>query len=176
MIDVMKSEPEILIRFDLLRKQYHRGIITFLAQDSSLKREDREDIAQEVLIKIYRNMDKLDSQKSPGPWIYTISRRTLIDFKKRRENTPKLSEFNEENYFTGNLNNPENQYEKKEELEKLHRIMKDFSTRSRQLLYLTYWEGLTNRETGKAMEMPAGTVKYELFRLRKAIRRLWSEE
>lgn len=39
MIDVMKNEPEILTRFDVLRKQYHRGILTFPAQDSSLKPE-----------------------------------------------------------------------------------------------------------------------------------------
>jgi len=162
--------------FEKIRNKYHRGILSFLTQDSTLKREDREDLAQEVLIKIYRNMDSFDREKSPGPWVYTICRRTLTDFKRKKENQIALCEFQEEAHFILSPSGPQEQLEKKEDLEKLHRILRHLPSPSRQILFLVYWEGMTCRETGRIMGIPAGTVKYKLFAMRKTIRSLWNEE
>lgn len=175
MVELKEIKSEHLELFEKIRLKYHRGILTFLLQDKSLKREDREDIAQEVLIKIYRNIHSLDGNRDPGPWIYTISRRCAIDFKKNKVTKIQLCEFDESSSPPSKLSGPEENLLERDELARLDVIMKGFSLRSRQLLFLTYWEGMTSKQVGEAMGMPTGTVKYELHRLRKKIRRLWDE-
>lgn len=175
MVELKEIQSEQLEQFEKIRVKYHRGILTFLAQDSTLKIEDREDIAQEVLINIYRNIHKLDSSRNPAPWIYTISRRCAIDFKRNREKRIRLCEFDETAAPPSPLSGPEDSLMAKEEMVKLGRIMDGLSPRSRRILFLVYWEGMTCRQVGKALAMPSGTVKYELHRLRKKIRSLWDE-
>jgi len=46
---------------------------------------DVEDILQNVFIKIYKSIDKLEKQEAIKPWIYTITKNTIIDFYKKKK-------------------------------------------------------------------------------------------
>lgn len=174
-MELKELKTERTIDFDLIREKYHRGILTFLAQDKTLKKEDREDITQEIFIKIYRNLDKMDPAKDPGPWVYTISRRTAIDFKRSREKRIRHCEFDELASPPSTMKSPEESLMEQIDISRLDEIMNDLPLRSRRLLFLIYWEEMSCRQTGEILGMPTGTVKYELHRLRKKIRRQWHE-
>jgi RNA polymerase sigma-70 factor (ECF subfamily) len=45
-----------------------------------------EDIRQDVLIKIYQKLSSIKERKKLRPWIYSITRNTIIDFYRKQEN------------------------------------------------------------------------------------------
>jgi RNA polymerase sigma-70 factor (ECF subfamily) len=51
--------------------------------------EDRDDLVQDVLMRIHRGLPSLKSRGAPGPWIYGIAHNAVIDhWRKRRRATP----------------------------------------------------------------------------------------
>jgi RNA polymerase sigma-70 factor (ECF subfamily) len=59
--------------------------------------EDRHDLHQEILLKIWKNLDSFNGTSSPGTWVYRLAVNTSIDFVRavrthRRALTPKSVE------------------------------------------------------------------------------------
>lgn len=55
--------------------------------------QEREDIASDVFLKIYANLDNYDENKaSLSTWIYTITKNTVIDYYRSRKNHEVLTE------------------------------------------------------------------------------------
>ncbi len=45
-----------------------------------------EDASQEVFIKLWKNLQKFDSNKEFRPWLYQIAKNTCLDFLKKKQN------------------------------------------------------------------------------------------
>jgi RNA polymerase sigma-70 factor (ECF subfamily) len=46
--------------------------------------EDRDDLVQEVLLRVHRGLGGLKGQTAPGPWIYSIAHNAIIDHWRKR--------------------------------------------------------------------------------------------
>ena len=46
------------------------------------------DISQEVFVKVWKNLKKFDQSKSFKTWIFTIAKRTAIDWMKKKQELP----------------------------------------------------------------------------------------
>jgi RNA polymerase sigma-70 factor (ECF subfamily) len=46
--------------------------------------EDRDDLVQDVLLRIHRGLASLKAQASPGPWIYGIAHNAIVDHWRKR--------------------------------------------------------------------------------------------
>ena len=60
-------------------------------------RYDAEDILQEVLIKIYNNIDKLKNTSKMHAWIFRIAKNTIIDYYRGKHSDKKFNEYIENN-------------------------------------------------------------------------------
>lgn len=49
---------------------------------------DAEDILQDVFIKIYQNVDKLEDHSKLKSWLYRITKNTIIDFYRKNKDLP----------------------------------------------------------------------------------------
>ena len=47
-------------------------------------RSEAEDAAQEVFVKVWRNLDRFDHRQNFKPWLFAIARNTCLDFLKKR--------------------------------------------------------------------------------------------
>jgi DNA-directed RNA polymerase specialized sigma24 family protein len=47
--------------------------------------DDRDDLVQDVLLRIHRGLPSLRAQTSPGPWIYGIARNAVVDHGARKD-------------------------------------------------------------------------------------------
>lgn len=55
--------------------------------------EDRDDLVQDVMLRIHRNLNALKAQDKPGPWIYGIARNVVIDhWRKKRLTTLEIDD------------------------------------------------------------------------------------
>ena len=50
--------------------------------------DDTSDIVQEVFVKVWRNFGRFDQSKSFRTWIFTIAKRTAIDWLKKKSALP----------------------------------------------------------------------------------------
>lgn len=46
--------------------------------------EDRDDLVQEVLLRVHRGLTSLKNQTSPGPWIFGIAHNVVVDHWRKR--------------------------------------------------------------------------------------------
>lgn len=61
----------------------------------SLSPQDREDLCQEILIKVYKAIDKFDNTKCKlSTYIITISKNALLDFSKRAKASKRIQKNN----------------------------------------------------------------------------------
>jgi len=127
--------------------------------------ETASDVLQEVFITIWQNIDKYDATKGRlFTWMLRLTRNAAIN--KTRSKVYKSQQKNDDisNYVSviehnGTEQPSINQIGLRTQV---HRLREDY----KNVLELSYFEGFTQEEISKALNVPLGTVK---TRLRNAI-------
>lgn len=122
-------------------------------------RELSNDILQEVFVKIFRQMESYDSDKGRlFTWMMNIARNASIDAlrSKNYQQSQLKRELTENVYETGGSTQTNTD---KIGLRKIVNKLKD---EYRVLIELSYFEGFTQDEISKMLEIPLGTVKTRL--------------
>jgi len=150
----------------------------FIKSDYSLSREDREDIIQDIMEKIYKSLDRYNPLYSPSTWIYTIARRTLKDRKRQKgrnavrdrddptdwESIPSLAE------------TPESALMRREDLLRIRQFIASQDQKDRQILFLTCYEEMSGRRAAKTLNIPAGTARDRIRIMKNQLEDIWNEE
>jgi RNA polymerase sigma-70 factor (ECF subfamily) len=138
-----------------------------------------EDLTQEIFLKVWRGIKKYDAGKSFKTWIFTIARRTLIDyFRKKKIATVAVinGEEGAEDVFDALISDELSVLERiqKQELEKeLEEQLLKLPPEDRMLLLLYYGQKITFAEIAAMNQESLDTVKSRhrraLIKLRKLI-------
>lgn len=124
-----------------------------------------EDIAQEVFVKVWRNLKKFDHTKSFKTWIFAIAKNTALDFLKKKKAVPFSAFDNKEgeNIITETLADPAplppELFARKELAQMLERAIASLAPKYREVLLLRYQEHLAFREIADVLHEPLDTVK-----------------
>lgn len=163
------SDPDLVVKaasgdeeaFRLLYRRYAgkvRSTLFRLGGSSHLN-----DLAQEVFVKVWRNLPKLKEAQTFSAWIYRITINVAQDALRERGRYP-LSVLPDESVDGQDLaKNVE-----ETELVKLVLLNLDFAHRT--VLVLHEMEGWTEQEIAEALDIPQGTVKSRLFHARAKAR------
>lgn len=136
-----------------------------------------EDVAQDVLVSIWRSAARFDSGRgSAMSWVMTLTHRRAVDCvrseqaaadreeRARRGDSPPFDEVTE--VVADRL-----------EVEQLHRCLEALSELQSEALQLSYYKGYTYREAAKLLSVPLGTIKSRmrdgLIRLRDCLGVEW---
>ena len=137
--------------------------------------EDREDICQDVFLKVYQNLSSFRFKSSLGTWIGRIAYNASINFLQKKRSvvlSELVSEEDETDYFASDAESPEEMIIKKDDAARLRQAIDQLAEMQRTILLLFYHEELNLEEIGHITEMPVNTVKSHLFRARKALREI----
>ncbi len=134
-----------------------------------------EDLAAEVFIKVYKNIDKANlSKETIGPWIYRIARNTLIDHY--RKEVKKSEEISMDRYFEtrGGDKFMNSIYDRSDPQrvadgldfnnEKLLDSLNSLPALQRQVILLRYVEEMDYRSIGMIMNRSENSVRAIKFR------------
>lgn len=115
---------------------------------------DAEDLVSKIFIKILEKYESFDETKaSISTWIYTITNNTVIDFYR---GTKTFAEMDESfSYVESGFDD----IYKKESLEELAIALEKLDQRSRDLIILHYYSGLTLKDVASRMSMSYANVK-----------------
>lgn len=120
--------------------------------------EEAEDILQNVFIKIWNNFSSYNKDKGRlYTWMLNITRNTAIDYTRS-----KHSKINSRKQTSDNIENEINQqhfntvnYDDAE----LKNLLSELKAEHQTIIELAYYEGYTQEEISKKLNLPLGTVK-----------------
>jgi RNA polymerase sigma-70 factor (ECF subfamily) len=109
------------------------------------------DATQQTFIKAWRAASTYDPDRSFGPWIYAIARRTAIDLYRKRSRVLVSDQVDVAHFPTG-LETVWEVFEVRSALDRL-------PDEERQVVRMSHFEGLTHVEIAERLDIPVGTVK-----------------
>jgi RNA polymerase sigma-70 factor (ECF subfamily) len=133
---------------------------------------DAEEVIEEVFLKIWQNAGSYDgSRGSVMAWLTTITRRQAIDRTRSKQYRSRMKEVDleagavdgdGEAMVGADADTTSSGAEAREVAEAIDRL----GDSHRQLIRLSYFEGLSHSMIAESLDMPLGTVK---TRLREAV-------
>src|ERR1700727_2262431 len=79
------TTPELQEQFQSLVEE-HKKILYKVCNSYCRNRDDRDDLAQEIIVQLWRSFEKFDERVRFSTWMYRIALNVAISFY-RRENT-----------------------------------------------------------------------------------------
>ena len=169
---ISKGAPTI----EELYKLYYKLVLNFIMQMLH-NIEVAEELTNDTFIKAMQNMDKYFSNKSQiTTWLHTISRNLVIDFYRKDESDKviNVSNFVDEsgNEFMQieDTNNKNESLENKELLEAVHKAMASLKPKYQKIAQMFFIEDQPYPEIAEALQMPIGSVKGTIFRIKAMLR------
>lgn len=154
------------------------GIIYHMIKNQN----DVEDLAQEVFIKVYKNLSKFKGDSSLYTWIYKITVNLCLDEVKKRKNIIYLDEKLEvedgelERELPSLDKTQVELYEEKELKEKLHKCIGKLPEKQRVMIVLRDIKGFSYEEISEITSVKLGTVKSQINRARLKLKELLDKE
>ncbi|HET9400136.1 MAG TPA: sigma-70 family RNA polymerase sigma factor [Candidatus Acidoferrales bacterium] len=141
------------------------------------RREDIEDVAQQVFVKAYFSLKRFDLRSAFGTWLYKIAVNECWDYLRKKkvrrlvyeadlseEQTRHLASASEQSLGEGR---PREDSEKRtEQRELIERLLAELDEQDRLMLIMKEVEGFSVEEIGQILGINVNTVKVRLFRAR----------
>ena len=137
-------------------------------------REEALDMVQEIFVRAWRHVDVVWAlpEERHSAWLFACARRLAVDHYRHRaavrqvEPVLRAAE-------TGSTRDAAPLEAALERVETLHHIdvgIRNLPAPEREALCLVVLGGMTSREVGEALGVPASTVRYHLLRARRRLR------
>jgi RNA polymerase sigma factor (sigma-70 family) len=129
---------------------------------------DAEDVAQEALLKAYRNFERLREPARFRGWLVRIAFRVALDrWREAKRREKRETQEDPEQRASGPT--VEELAVSREFQARLERAMAELPEKFRLVLLLAAIEGYTLEEVSEMLGIPVGTVKSRLFFARKQL-------
>lgn len=174
-----KMEDDILIEkcldgdeegFEMLVKKYQNQVINTVYSLIGTT-QDADDIAQEVFIKVYKNLGSFNKKAKFSTWLYRISVNTAYNHLKK-EKRPLPSDYLQATDVFKKSSLEELESREKQEL--IRKSIERLPFRFRRVIVLKEIEGLSYKDIAKTLGCRLGTVESRLFRARRMLKKILS--
>ena len=177
------TDQELVVRirggsaeaFGFLVRRYERpihGLVRRMVRDPVLA----EDIAQEIFLKAYNNLERYDPHRPFKSWLFKIAHNATIDHlrRKRLPTVPLEAQGREGDESWEVLpapaaDQPHQVLERRNILSGLDRALSRMPDQYREILLLRFQQGLAYHEIADVTGQKMGTVKIQLHRARKRL-------
>lgn len=162
--------------FTELMKRHYKSIMNFIYRFTN-DRNDSEDLAQEVFLRVYRSVRDYKPQAKFSTWLYKIATNVcLTELKmKRRMNNVSLDEIQENKHDIGDTNSPSGYdlINRRDIKDSIFQALNSIPERERVSIILCKYEGFSYDEVADVIGCTVGAVKTYIHRGRmKLIDRL----
>jgi len=159
---------------ELVRRNQHR--VFAVAGGILRRREDVEDIAQQVFVKAYFSLKRFDQRAAFSTWLYKITVNECWDLLRKKKVRPllyesDLSEEQAQQFGAADKlqSRAQDISDKLEAQQRVERLLQGLDPRDRMMLILKEVEGFAIEEIAEILNLNANTVKVRLFRARRRI-------
>lgn len=126
-----------------------------------------EDVLQDVYLKIHSRIDTLEDEEKVGAWVYRVARNAVTDHYRAKRPSSELGDVSDE---------PTHDFEQRELDERLGRtvanMLDGLPPDHREALYLTEYEGLTQKQLAERLGISLSGAKSRVQRARTRLKTL----
>ncbi|EYE87522.1 RNA polymerase sigma factor [Fervidicella metallireducens AeB] len=148
-------------------EQISKSLRKYIARH--INNSDVEDVLQEVLLKIYNNIDGLRDNTKLNLWVYKISQNAVIDYyrNKNKEMLELTDNLFQEDFEEDSYNN---------EISKcLNTMIEYLPEKYKEVIKLIEYNGLTQKEVSQQLGISVSAVKSRVFRARGMLKQMLIE-
>src|SRR5262249_53163374 len=139
--------------------------------------EDAEDLVQETFVKVFRALDRYDTERPFSAWIFTIASRLAIDHLRRRRGKTVSLEISEPGSTEERTMDVEDTGLKPaevtphaEEESYAPPLIASLPEHYRIVVLLRHQQDLSYEEIAEVLNLPLGTVKARIHRARALLK------
>ena len=172
---IQKAQKGDTNAFGTLVASYEKFIFNVACKMFS-NSEDASDIAQEALIKAYKNIDKFDFNSSFSTWLYRITVNACIDEMRRRKGKESFSidAEDEEGGLAVQIEDTslgaEERVIQNETVSEVRAAIDKLSEEHKTVIILRDLQDMTYEQVAQTLDLSIGTVKSRLARARKSLK------
>jgi RNA polymerase sigma-70 factor, ECF subfamily len=159
---------------ELVRR--HQNRVFAVAGGILRRREDVEDIAQQVFVKAYFSLRSFDQRAAFTTWLYKITVNECWDLLRKRKVRPLVYESDLSEEQARQFGAAEERQSEAPDIgdqiadrQRVEALLNGLEPRDRMMLILKEVEGFSVEEIAEILELNPNTVKVRLFRARRRI-------
>jgi len=157
--------------FESFVRQYERLVFHVVCRMVT-NAADREDLCQDVFLKIYKSLSGFRYESKPSTWVARIAYNTCLNHLKKKK-IPLFEDCLDGRGNDGSIDctaAPDQQVESGDTLRRLQEEMARLTLPYRTVLTLFHLEDMPVADIARIMDLPEGTVKSHLFRARRILK------
>ena len=180
---IKRAQSGDVAAFEALIEAYEQKVF-HIAYRMAGNPDDAADMAQEILLKIFRNVGKFKGESKFSTWVYRVATNTCLDELKKAKRKAAYSLDEEFETEEGQLGvevadtapTPEQRVEGQEIRDAITEAISRLSEEHRQIIILRDINGLTYEEVADILDCSLGTVKSRISRAREQLRKILSQD
>ncbi len=160
--------------FAVLISRYETKLGRYLRRLGVVRPEDREDVLQDIFIKVYRNLQSYDSGFSFSSWIYRIAHNETMSWFRKRSARPDHTLVDDSDAVFALLSDGKGGVEEAhmtgEDNDAVRDALDTLQPKYRDVLLLRYFEEKSYEEISDILAIPIGTVATLVYRAKERLR------
>lgn len=148
----------------------YKGIVFSIAFKYTNDYNESQDLAQEIFLKIYKNIKSFKGECKFSTWITKISINACLDYK-RKNKVKKINLYND--YIDNNDNiqeTPEEVIIMSEKQKIIHKLIYELPDIYKNVIIMYHFNEMPYKEICKTLKIPQKTVETRLYRARKILK------
>lgn len=160
-------EGDTLINFTLTYNRFKKPLFNYLAK---IVKSDAlaEDIAQEVFLKLYNNINNIRRADGIEIWIFTTARNEAFNHFRKLKGRYEEG-FDEVQEWRGAVSEYE-EYERRELIEIIESELDKMDCAQSEVYYLKEYSGLSYREVACILNITEDLVRSRLYKVRQKLK------
>jgi RNA polymerase sigma-70 factor (ECF subfamily) len=145
----------------------HEVLVARTALRLTANRQDAQDAAQEVFLRLHRSLGRIDDSRNLPGWLYRVTVNVCRDILRKRRNTASL-----EDTQVAVSSSTEADLSRAEQLKLVEEALRTLPEKERAAVALRDIEGLTTREVAEILGSSEATVRSQISAARTKIRKM----
>lgn len=148
----------------LARIEQHKGILHKVSRMYMDTAEDREDLVQEIILRLWKSQGSFAGNSAYTTWMYRVAVNTAITFLRKEKRSPAFT-------FPESL--PEQRDEgpdsrKEEQLQAFYKAAQELTPIEKALIFY-FMEGLSHREISQQLGITENNARVKLNRTKEKL-------
>ncbi len=154
----------------------HKGVVLKVARAYTVTTEDCQDLAQEILLQVWRSLPQFQGRASATTWFYRVALNTALGWhrKERRRQNRQQPILAIEDLSVAGLDSSQ-QLVQREVVERLYAAIRQLP-RTDAALVLLYLDDRSYRQMAEVLGISESNVGVKLNRAKKALGELMKDE
>jgi RNA polymerase sigma-70 factor (ECF subfamily) len=155
-----------LAAFEALMRQ-HQRLVLMTALRLLGNMEDAKDASQEVFLRLYRNLRKVDTEGNCPAWLYRVTVNVCYDIGRKRKPSVAMEDAPD---LVSAADDPQQSLAGAERERVVRMSLRALSAKERAALVLRDLEGLSTEEVARALGSSEATVRSQISKARVKMR------